>query len=80
MMPPKGWTIHGLWPDYDPSKPHSREYPQYCDNRLKFAESKVVDLEPQLNSYWPNCFLDTPHTGASLLHHLPHVHVVLTEW
>uniref|UniRef100_A0A7S0RVF5 Uncharacterized protein n=1 Tax=Pyramimonas obovata TaxID=1411642 RepID=A0A7S0RVF5_9CHLO len=62
VLPPKGWTIHGLWPDYDPSKPHTARYPQYCDNTIKFTESKVADLETKLDSYWPNCFLDTPHT------------------
>jgi len=60
ILPSVGWTIHGLWPDYNSSKGHSGPYPQFCSSE-KFDLSQVADLQADLNEFWPNCFTDTPH-------------------
>ncbi|KAK6181174.1 hypothetical protein SNE40_009092 [Patella caerulea] len=49
-----GWTIHGLWPSQG-----STEGPSFCNNSLKFNESAVEKLLPDLDAYWPNLYTDT---------------------
>jgi len=49
------WTIHGLWPSLGDTRG-----PGYCNNSWHFRESEIKTLEPKMNLFWPNLFVDTP--------------------
>ncbi|XP_069463804.1 ribonuclease T2 isoform X2 [Ambystoma mexicanum] len=42
--PPNYWTLHGLWPDRAES----------CNNSWHFNEAEIMDLLPEMNSFWPD--------------------------
>jgi ribonuclease T2 len=42
------FTLHGLWPN-----DNNGDYPCTCTNE-KFDESKIKDLLPAMNTYWPS--------------------------
>lgn len=50
------WSIHGLWPSYDPG-----EGPESCDKKAVFDSSKVALIADDLNKYWPNLLVKEPH-------------------
>lgn len=53
-----GWGIHGLWPNRNDTT-----YPQFCKPIPPFDESRIAPLENDLDTYWPNSLVDTPHTN-----------------
>ena len=42
------WTIHGLWPT------NATSWPQNCDPSHPFDPSKIANLRPELDKYWPS--------------------------
>lgn len=43
------WSIHGLWPQYTPTK-----WPEYC-HRFGFNVSALQEELPELNQVWYSC-------------------------
>ena len=48
------WSIHGLWPQYDPNN-----YPSYCKN-IPFSLDALKPLIPELNINWYSNDNDNP--------------------
>lgn len=51
QLPPCSFhfTIHGLWPNYK-----SGGWPEFCDSHLPFDESKIADIQDDLEEEWPS--------------------------
>jgi ribonuclease I len=45
-----GWSIHGLWPQYDEPK-NNKKYPTFC-RQVEFDINKIKDLLPELEKKW----------------------------
>ncbi|XP_078000527.1 ribonuclease Oy-like [Glandiceps talaboti] len=50
----KTWTVHGLWP----SKGNT-EGPNNCNASWPFDPDKIKDIEPELETFWPNLYTDS---------------------
>ena len=49
QQPTLGWTLHGLWPEFNDGT-----WPQYCDKTAPFNVTSLDDLRPELEAYWPS--------------------------
>ncbi|GAB1601467.1 ribonuclease Oy-like isoform X2 [Argonauta hians] len=54
--PVNNWVVHGLWPDT--FKEHT-EPPFFCNSSWPFDQSKLKDIEDQLDIHWPNLYTHT---------------------
>jgi ribonuclease I len=61
--PPSGFTIHGLWPQYNQTS-----WPQYCNTTDKFNYTALTPLLPQIDKYWGTC-TQFNHTEEWFLQH-----------
>mmetsp|Transcript_52047 Transcript_52047/g.127057 ORF Transcript_52047/g.127057 Transcript_52047/m.127057 type:complete len:265 (+) Transcript_52047:61-855(+) len=49
VEPIKGWLLHGLWPEFN-----NGSWPEYCDSSAPFNMTKIQDMLPELQEYWPS--------------------------
>lgn len=54
--PPRHFTIHGLWPDYNDGS-----WPSCC-TKSNFDMKEISTLLPALNEYWPSLSCGSPST------------------
>jgi ribonuclease T2 len=52
--PVESWFLHGLWPNFK-----NGSWPSFCNPAEPYNRTKIADLIPQLEYYWPAVLQDT---------------------